>query len=439
MQCTPERAADAYCRGLSLRNAAKELDVPLSTYRNALRRARATGLCAPRDPIAAGDWSVSQRGEEVEIWSVGSAVRTVQDAIAKAEIDLERYEITHAQATSYTTTIKTKDKSGQERPERITNWRVHVRVRPRKVGISEALRTILDDIRAKAFRLEAPKLHVGHGQGAYLAEMSLYDAHFGKRCWTEETGEDGYDLKLAAADYDHAVCDLAGKVANYPLEKIVFPVGHDFFNANNWTGTTAAGTPQSNVDDRMTKVFKVGVQAVARAVRTFRELAPVEVLWIPGNHDPETSFYLVQVLAAMFGEDKHVSFDDAPLRRKARLYGATMLGYAHGDAPRNLRDYPLLMATTWPEYWAASRFREMRVGHFHKRQETQHVSGDTFQGVRVVVVPSLSGTDRWHYEQGYVNNVRAAEVHLWHRDDGPAGFLPSIAVGRTVRKTSGDF
>jgi hypothetical protein len=60
-------------------------------------------------------------------------------------------------------------------------------------------------------------------------------------------------------------------------------------------------------------------------------------------------------------------------------------------------------------------------------KETRHVSADTFGSVRVRVLPSLSGTDAWHYRKGYVGSMRAAEAYLWSYDDGYAGHFSASA------------
>ncbi len=39
----------------------------------------------------------------------------------------------------------------------------------------------------------------------------------------------------------------------------------------------------------------------------------------------------------------------------------------------------------------------------------------------MTVLPSLSGTDKWHYENGFVNNLRTAEASLWNRGSGYTG------------------
>jgi len=81
------------------------------------------------------------------------------------------------------------------------------------------------------------------------------------------------------------------------------------------------------------------------------------------------------------------------------------------------------MASEAPDAWAKSKHREIHVGHFHKRKQTQYLAGDTFGGVTVRVLPSLSGTDAWHFSKGYVKGLRAAEAYLWSKRGGYTGHL----------------
>jgi hypothetical protein len=193
-------------------------------------------------------------------------------------------------------------------------------------------------------------------------------------------------------------------------------------------GTTAKGTVVDAVDDRFQKVFRVGCRAVQHAILRCREIAEVEVLWVPGNHDPETSWYMAEWLAAVFSSDKHVTVDSGPQDRKYRAFGNSLIGYAHGDDIK-LGDLPLIMATdpTIREQWGKSRYQFWRIGHFHKKKETKYTGADTFNGVSVTILPSLSGTDKWHYEKGYVNNHRTAELALWSKDSGLTGTFSAEA------------
>ena len=112
--------------------------------------------------------------------------------------------------------------------------------------------------------------------------------------------------------------------------------------------------------------------------------------------------------------------DDTLYKRKYYRHGAVMLGFAHGEKekPENL---PLLMATEQQEAWAATRYHEWHLGHLHKSATKIKTVADEFNGVRVRTLPSLCGTDLWHFDMGYVQNIRSAEVYLFDPDRGLAG------------------
>jgi hypothetical protein len=40
------------------------------------------------------------------------------------------------------------------------------------------------------------------------------------------------------------------------------------------------------------------------------------------------------------------------------------------------------------------------------------------KGVRIQQMPSLSGTDRWHYDNNYVNNIRSGLTFVYHPKHG---------------------
>jgi len=214
---------------------------------------------------------------------------------------------------------------------------------------------------------------------------------------------------------------LLDRVAGWDVSRILVPVGNDFFNVDNWAGTTARGTPQDS-DGPFARVFEAGCAAMVAAVERCLAVAPVDLLWIPGNHDPSTSFYLTRFLDAWFRASGDVTVDRDHRPRKYIRHGCCLLGFTHGDQ-ENHRDLPAIMAAEVPDLWAATTWREIHLGHYHRARQTVHRTTDEFGGVRVRVLPSLSGTDSWHYRKGYVSNKRAAECYLWHESEGYAGHL----------------
>lgn len=409
--------------------AAKELGIPRTTLYDRVQAAKSHGIEPtvemPVDEKEKPTWRVVETENEARIWSVGDSVLTVNDAIAKAGFDLKLWEIVEKKANSWPTSMKLatgsrKDGTHNEEPHQIWNWQITVKLRRKAPkGVQLGIQDLLKDLRDQPLKFPAvPKRK--KMRDPHLLEISLYDAHFGKLCWGEETGTD-YDLKIAESDYLAAVDDLLVLVDGYDIERVVLPVGNDFFQVNNWLGTTARGTQVDSTDDRFQKVFRCGARAIQHAVMRCREFASVEMPWIPGNHDPETSWYLTEYLSAVFAGDDRVRISNGPLHRKYMQYGTTLLGYAHGDTPK-IERLPSLMASDVPQAWAASTWRAWRCGHLHAKKKIEFVTtGDTFAGVRIDILPSISGTDKWHYDHGFIRNPRAAEAWLWSRKRGYTG------------------
>jgi DNA repair exonuclease SbcCD nuclease subunit len=153
-------------------------------------------------------------------------------------------------------------------------------------------------------------------------------------------------------------------------------------------------------------------------------VAPVKVLVVPGNHDRANALKLGVVLDAWYRNTDRVEVDAGPDLRKYEPYGVNLIGFTHGSEEKHA-DLPLTMAQEKPAEWARALHKEWHLGHFHKRKQQNFTAGDTHGGVPVRILPSLSGTDAWHYMKGYVKGQRAAEAYLWSFDNGYAGHFSS--------------
>lgn len=350
-------------------------------------------------------------------------IQTLDDALAAAEVDLDVWEVDRHKVNAWEVTMGGGGKEGAP-PATYTNFQVTVFLKRRVPDVQhDAIAAAIESLSRPAPKLPPVKLD----RGDLAATLALYDVHFGKLAWARETGTD-YDLDSARRLFMKAVRDLLERLTRDPVQRIYLPLGQDFFQVDNWQGTSAKGTPQ-DVDGRFQKIFEVGVEAVVRAVDLCAQRAPeVDVLYVPGNHDPTTSYYLTKVIEARYHGSDRVTVDAGPAPRKYRRHGVCLIGHTHGNEEPH-RDLPTIMADEVPEDWAASECREWLVGHVHKRKETRFLAGDTFGSVGVRVIPSLSGTDRWHYTKGYVRGRRAAEVYLWHARHGYDGhFTANVPV-----------
>lgn len=347
-------------------------------------------------------------------------IRTPAEALALADLDPNIWMLTKVECTNWTVGMKVKDAYG-EKPVSTQQYRVKLSF---KRIFGDALQAATDAIFQRMAK-ESPRFPPAFKQAAKvkgdcLAVMGLFDVHFGKFGWWKETGKD-YDLKIAESFYENAVADLIAKVSTRRISRWLLPIGNDFYHMDNSRNTTFGGTPQ-DVDGRYAKVIEAGEMAVARAIQRMAAVAPVDVIWVPGNHDPTTSYHLARFIWAYFSKCDGVSVDYGPSPRKYYRWERTLLGLTHGNEEK-ITELPNLMASEKPDDWAACKdgSKEWLIGHWHQSKQWVTKATDTSRETIIRGLMSLSGTDSWHHRKGYVHTSQAAEVYLYDKADGYCG------------------
>lgn len=253
--------------------------------------------------------------------------------------------------------------------------------------------------------------------GSYLLELPIMDFHLGKLSWSGETGKEDYDLKIAEKLWRKTVDDLIFKsLAFGNVEKIIFPVGQDFFHFDTPRTTTTAGT-QMDSDTRWEKMFVKGIELLVWAIERLRKIAPVEVLWIPGNHDQMLSYAATVGLSQRYSGIESVTVDLSATPRKYRLFGKNLIGYSHGE--KEGKRLEGLMQVEAPELWGKSIFREFHMGHLHT-ELTKTNNGIIFRRIS-----AITATDSWHVENGFIGSVRQAQAFIWDKELGLQAILNS--------------
>ena len=247
-----------------------------------------------------------------------------------------------------------------------------------------------------------------------MAEIAIVDHHFGSLAWKPETGHANYDHRIAARLYEEAFMDLLERCAKgNRLDRIVIIHGNDAININGSSGATAAGTPQVN-DTRWQHMWESYWECSVKAINSALEVAPVDVIVMPGNHDRDLIWAHGHSLKCFYSGRKDVRIDNAPICRKYYKYGVNLLGLAHGDSIK-LNHLPLLMATEAADLYATCKRFEWHTGHLHHLRVDK--DGENC-GIRVRTLPSLSAPTQWAVTNGYSRSLRASQAFLWHRDKG---------------------
>lgn len=368
----------------------------------------------PGEPGFGGGTFTDDKGETCAVQVYSDTVRTQAEAIQAANIDERVWQVDRCVINKWDQGQRLKV-GGKERVAVCELWGVRLflkRIVPQ--GIANAVDRLFSDHRG--LKLPPVKRLKQTAKGEKHCYACLFhDLHYGKYGWEGEVGEDT-DSGITDRRMADAVAQHFRFARSFLVDEIVVPLGQDYFHSDNFKGTTHKGTPL-DVDTRFQKVFEIGARAMIRAINQLRQIAPVRVLWVPGNHDRQTSWFLIHSLNARFHNDEDVTFDLGATKRKYHHYGCNLMGFTHGDTVKPDR-MPGLMAQEMPEAWAQSTCRRWYTGHFHKSKEIRYVGCDTHDGVSVVTAPSLSGNDAWHYDMGFINNNKAADAYMHGYDSG---------------------
>jgi hypothetical protein len=255
-----------------------------------------------------------------------------------------------------------------------------------------------------------PRKTVATEDTGLLLEIATPDLHVGKLAHSAETGRRPYDVKIAIATFNRALDALIERTKNYPISEVLFICGNDLFNSDNEENTTTGGTAVST-DGRFFKTFRSTRKMIVTAIERLRQIAKVQVLICPGNHDRQTAYHLGDSLECYFHNDPMVTVNNLPNPRKYVEFGNCLIGFCHGDEGKP-DDYAFLMAAEQPEAWGRTKFREMHCGHFHSLKVRE------LHGVRVRLLSALTEADDWHSHQGYIGAIRQAEAFVWSKKEG---------------------
>jgi hypothetical protein len=407
----------------------KKLDVDEAYIRKVIRPLKKNTIKQGHKPLEETIEfnKTSKNNAKLELKSL--TITTLEQALEVSDVDMTQWKVDRFLIGSWQVTMKLREETGKydkqdrpiyiDRPKTVTMYKIQVwLVKLHNMEWVDAIRTLITDIP----KLKTPKKNFNLDKN-YLLEIALMDVHFGMLAWDKETGHD-YDIEIAENVFLYAVQDLLAKSKGYNPSKIIFPFGNDFLHIDDPTNQTPMNRNLLDADSRLIKIYEKAKKSVIKAVNYCREVAPVHICWVPGNHDPNVSYYMCDVLSEVFANDDDVTVDKSPKWRKYYPFGKCLIAYTHG-VEEPLRDLPAIVATEEPELWGKSKYREIHIGHKHKKMQMHWVNVDTQPGTVIRMIPSIAGTDQWHYKKGYIKAYHAAESYLWDHDHGVIGQFTS--------------
>jgi hypothetical protein len=341
-------------------------------------------------------------------------VKTLADLVRVCEIDLEVWEIVEWHANKWEMGFK----NAYQKADTLPLFQVKARLKKRG-GVVLTMETLRKELLADISAASVPRKPFPTVEGEWLYEFAPVDLHMGKLTWAEETVTN-YDMKIATEMFNASVeflLDRAMKLTSGRIDRILCVFGNDVSHVDTKRGDTTAGTVM-DVDSRYVRIYRRICAIHRAAIDRLREVAPVDVKIVSGNHDELTSFHLGEILSAIYEKDERVTIDNSPRQRKYYEYGVNLFGFAHGDSER-VNELPLVMAREMPDAWARCNSREWHIGHKHISEKNNWHSQDLFsdKGVRVRRLTSMSAHDAWHTKHAYMDR-RACEGFVFHKTAG---------------------
>ncbi|WP_277680348.1 SANT/Myb-like DNA-binding domain-containing protein [Gracilibacillus dipsosauri] len=348
--------------------------------------------------------------ESIEIKSDGSQVSDKLVELSEKEMKDPKYILlAHGYDPNLWEVVNVKASRWHYRDKENKNPKISyatkLTVKPKKYELT--YEEIKEDIQELMKNYQSPiSKPVRYKKNGRLLEFNITDLHLNKLGY--KNGE--YDHKRAEEVFFFILNDVIARTEGQHFEKIFFIWSHDFFNIDNLTKTTTAGTPQ-DVSQRFADMYKQGKRMLIQAIDLLVQVAPVETIQVGANHDRLTSYTLSEVLAAWFRNNKNVTIDTDPLSRKYRRFGKCLIGFSHGDKEK--KRLGKVMPIEARKDWGETLYAEIHAGHLHSEKAVNEENG-----VIVRYLSSPSGTDNWHYESGYVGAIPKAQSFIWDKELG---------------------
>lgn len=281
-----------------------------------------------------------------------------------------------------------EEKVGQEFMEFLKNYK------PQATSIKEQDLKINNDFRSKSCAL-----------------ISLPDAHLDKLTIDKSSIED--QIKA----YNTVLEALVKKAYNtHNLEEIVFVIGNDFVHTDSIHNTTTKGTPlevNTTWFDAYEKGFSLLVDSISKLKHFCKTLT---VVLVPGNHSKTKEYYMGHALEVFFKNDKNIVFKRGQEDLKVHKYGETLFCFSHGN---NINDkLPLTFATNFYKEWGNCKYKEIILGDKHHNSEKLFRAQGETNGIRMRILPSISGTDTWHQDNLFVGAIQSGICMVYDKEKG---------------------
>lgn len=259
----------------------------------------------------------------------------------------------------------------------------------------------------------------GWSEGDKLLVLPISDLHFNMQATMFNSGNE-YNCEIAERLFFHIIQDVLDQTSHYHFKKILFTIGGDMMDADSCANTTTKGTPQ-NCDKHYWDACEQLYAMTVKAVDILAAVAPVDVIYVPGNHDNVTGYKLAKYVDAWFRNDERVKVDYSPLPRHYYVFGKTLFVFTHDCDVKRLQK---LIPDEARELWSQVNFTEVLMQHLHSEAVLLEENN-----MRAQRLPSPVARSIWTTEKGY-RSVRQCKSFVYDEDYGLRNVIYTVVPQR---------
>lgn len=434
-----ERWIDYYARIINYLPENYKLNTLTAGYTRAIERVKKENdEEADYAPINSREFEENDDGTaSIKMTLEDKIVKTKEEAIALSKVDLDKWIVTGCKIKHWSTTMKVKTvlredgvkvKKGvsfnrnkvisTETPFVVQNSGIQLSLSPKTSFAADFRASMLDCI---PIPLPVPKRHGIAPKKRLLVEPCIFDLHLGKTAFDPVKGVIKWSLDEARYHYREAINAGLENVNLDHVTKFSLCVGNDMLHIDGTNGATTSGTVVGDGGLYFT-LYDYTLNLVADTAMELAQIAPVELIGMPGNHDFDSILSLVCAWKRIFAGHGDVKVADRGINRHYLRHGVSALGYHHGDriTPAKIKD---AMYAECP-WIGETPLKYIKLGHLHTSIKKDFIVRDTVKeefGVEVEYVSSLCPTDHWHDKNLYIGNARKAKTFIYDYDKGMVG------------------
>lgn len=236
----------------------------------------------------------------------------------------------------------------------------------------------------------------------------IADAHIGMKAWEKETGEN-YDTDIATRRLRTWIGSLVA--SSLPSRKAIILDAGDTTHMDDRTNQTPASKHVLDVDGRVFRTLDMTIAALADATElALAKHDEVQVVIIPGNHNPNSFMAILFALAERYRDNPRVKVRKDPREMWVDRFGDCLLAAHHGDKAKPER-LVMFLADEFAAEWGATKHRFLWTAHLH------HLKSADIGGVQWEQLRAMTARDSYAFTHAFSARAQLQAITL-HRSKG---------------------